>query len=107
MLSLSVMAFEADKVDITKLNTMIKVDYTGLMYSGYLPLNPEATIQFHYVFYPAYDEPTSKPLVLWLNGGPGCSSLQGAVNENGPFVFIEETDTFVLNDYSWTHFVFL
>jgi carboxypeptidase C (cathepsin A) len=39
-------------------------------------------------------------LVLWLNGGPGCSSLLGAMQENGPFLFGEGL-SIVRNPYSW------
>ena len=26
------------------------------------------------------------PLMLWSNGGPGCSAMEGATTENGPMV---------------------
>lgn len=58
---------------------------------------------FHYIFYP--NDKSDVPVILWLNGGPGCSSLTGAMIENGPFVFIGGTPIFEENEYSWARFV--
>ena len=44
-------------------------------YSGYLPVSGGK--QLFYWYHEATSDAPNKPLVLWLNGGPGCSSLGG------------------------------
>ena len=74
------------------------------MYSGYLQIPNSMGKELHYVFCTSQNNPVLDPVVLWLNGGPGCSSMEGAFMENGPFVFSETNTSMYRNPYSWnTH----
>lgn len=49
------------------------------------------------------DSPTSsKDLIIFLSGGPGCSSLAGMIQEVGPFLHTDKTKAPYVNPYSWT-----
>lgn len=71
------------------------------MYSGYLALPNSNGKQIHYVFFTSQGSPKNDPVLLWLNGGPGCSSMEGAFMENGPYVFSESEMKMSINPYSW------
>lgn len=69
-------------------------------YSGYL--NGTEGRKLHYWFIESERSVSDDPLVLWLNGGPGCSSLLGLLTEQGPYR-INRTDPtqLLLNEFRW------
>jgi len=75
--------------------------YKRDLYSGYLDTaKPERKI--FYLFAPSQSESgKDDPLIVWLNGGPGCSGLDTFIAENGPAVFDVDEKTIKLNEFSW------
>ncbi|KAF2322323.1 hypothetical protein GH714_011808 [Hevea brasiliensis] len=73
-------------------------------YSGYVTVNPKAGRALFYYFVESPQNSSTKPLVLWLNGGPGCSSLgYGAMEELGPFRVNSDGKTLFRNNYAWNN----
>ena len=58
---------------------------------------------FYWVF-KARQNPEQAPLVLWLTGGPGCSSEIALLYENGPYRF-NSRGKLERNTYSWNNYV--
>lgn len=68
-------------------------------YSGYLNINDKKAL--HYVLVSSQSNPETDPVLLWFNGGPGCSSLEGFIMEHGPYVFDDGETEIKKNPYPW------
>lgn len=72
---------------------------TVKQYTGYLDVK-ELQKHFFYWFFESRNDPANDPVILWLNGGPGCSSATGLFFELGPSS-INATLQPTFNPYSW------
>ncbi|OVA12084.1 Peptidase S10 [Macleaya cordata] len=71
-------------------------------YAGYVKVRQQDEKALFYWFFEAEENPSEKPLVLWLNGGPGCSSVAyGAAQELGPFLIRNNRSEPTLNKFAW------
>ncbi|CAA7059290.1 unnamed protein product [Microthlaspi erraticum] len=75
--------------------------------AGYLGVGEAEQDQMFYYFIKSENKPEEDPLLLWLTGGPGCSSFSGLAYENGPITFKVEAyngtiPSLVSTTYSWT-----
>ncbi|XP_011555879.3 venom serine carboxypeptidase [Plutella xylostella] len=70
-------------------------------YAGYLTVNKEYNANLWFWYFPVTDAPVSEtPWIIWLQGGPGASSLYGLFTEIGPFV-VTADNTLEEIRYSW------
>ncbi|XP_017223877.1 serine carboxypeptidase-like 3 isoform X2 [Daucus carota subsp. sativus] len=75
--------------------------------TGYVGTGQNEDIQLLYYFVESERNPEEDPLMLWIAGGPVCSTLGAFFRENGPLQFdykksTEEKPVLELNPYSWT-----
>ncbi|KAI3755526.1 hypothetical protein L1987_55329 [Smallanthus sonchifolius] len=73
-------------------------------YSGYVTVDPNHGRALFYYLAESPVNSSTNPLVLWLNGGPGCSSFgNGAMMELGPFRVNADNRTLSRNKYAWNN----
>ncbi|RPD60583.1 alpha/beta-hydrolase [Lentinus tigrinus ALCF2SS1-7] len=87
-------------------STIPDVDWDiGDSWAGLLPIsnNTNETRKLFFWFFPPGPQGSFDDLIFWTNGGPGCSSLEGLSQENGPFQWAWGTAHPTQNEYSWTN----
>ncbi|KAI3473694.1 hypothetical protein Pfo_031403 [Paulownia fortunei] len=89
---------EADRV--VRLPGQPRVSFK--QYAGYVTVNQTHGRALFYWFFEATRNPHKKPLLLWLNGGPGCSSIGfGQSEELGPFFPQKGKPELKFNNNTW------
>jgi carboxypeptidase D len=75
----------------------------GEIYSGQIPVKKNDTSRnLFFVYQPTTGEPVDE-VTIWFNGGPGCSSLEGFLQENGRFIWSWGMYNALENPYSWVN----
>ncbi|KAK5983225.1 hypothetical protein GCK32_005288 [Trichostrongylus colubriformis] len=68
-------------------------------YTGYLEIS--GTRKLFYWYVESENDPSGDPVVLWLTGGPGCSSLYGLFLEMGPLRAKNYGSNIERNKWTW------
>ena len=77
----------------------------GESYAGLLPISSKLneTRELYFWYFPSTNPLAEDEITIWLNGGPGCSSLEGLLQENGPFLWQYGTFAPVPNPWTWVN----
>lgn len=75
-------------------------------WAGNIPVsgNPGEDRQLYFWMFPATGDIGHDDVVIWLNGGPGCSSLSATLEENGPVMLDPITYEAKANPDTWTQY---
>ena len=68
--------------------------------SGYFKINGTHNANYFFWFFESRSNPATDPTMIWLTGGPGCSSQLALLAENGPCSVNKDLST-TLNNHSW------
>lgn len=77
--------------------------------AGYFKLNRTHDAHMFYFYYESRSKGANDPVILWMTGGPGCSSEIAIFYENGPYRLAHNL-SLVDNPYGWdahAHVIFV
>ena len=87
----------------------LEPDYKYPSYTGYLTVNKTYESNIFFWFFPAQTGDANAPVVVWLQGGPGASSLFGLFAEQGP-ILVDKSQQLHPRNITWNskyHLLFI
>jgi carboxypeptidase C (cathepsin A) len=70
-------------------------------YAGHVNIDHAKGSNIFYWLFEAPQNSDTLPLLIWLNGGPGCSSMDGLWLELGPLRLDPNSASVLINRHSW------
>jgi vitellogenic carboxypeptidase-like protein len=100
-LNLFVMILNQCQTKASLIKTLPGLDKIPCMYSGFVPIDKTGHSQVFYWLIKSPENADHRPLIIWLNGGPGSSSMIGLFNEIGPLRY-KNSGLILDEEDSWT-----
>ncbi len=102
---------ETGQIDLARSLSQVHLQpaYSYPSYSGYLTVNKTCNSSLFFWFFPAQNGHIDSPLLVWLQGGPGASSLFGLFSEHGP-IQVDEAGQLHPSNITWNskyHLLFI
>ncbi|EGD73922.1 serine carboxypeptidase CBP1 [Salpingoeca rosetta] len=81
-------------------------DVTGLCgktkaEAGYFTIQGGKNKNYFYWYFQSKSNPSTDPVILWMTGGPGCSSQLALLFENGPCTVNQDGTATIENPFGW------
>lgn len=88
-----------DQYQVMSLPGLDKLSETPSMYAGHLEIDADTDTNYFFWKFLKPDQSRNRT-IFWLNGGPGCSSMDGALMELGPLRINDDIEV-EFNNGSW------
>jgi vitellogenic carboxypeptidase-like protein len=94
--------------DAAQAATRVNLPGAPESYAGYATVNTTCSSNLFWWFFPSQDGNSSAPVLMWLNGGPGSTSMYGLFEEMGPFNVAADGKTLIPRNTTWNlHYAML